>query len=97
MSGSVQKTVIKFSSVVGVKEEYHLGTRESPKGSELNLGASRLPDGAPGPSISSFPWAVGFVKQRWRTANSRRSPEGGLLSALQKQPKAKKKAINTIV
>lgn len=91
MSGRVKKkTAIKFSSVVGVKEEYCLGTRESPKGSGLNLGA-------PGPSISSFPWAVGFLKQRWRTANSRRSLEGGLLSALQKQPKAKKKAINTIV
>lgn len=96
MSDSVQKTAIKFSWVEEVKKEYCLGTRESPKGSGLNLGTSRLPDGALGPSISSFPDLGLLVSvKRWRAANSR-SPEGGLPSALQKQPKAKK-AINTIV
>lgn len=69
MSDSVQKTVIKFSSVVGVKEEYCLGTRESPKASGLHLGPSRLPDGVPGPSISSFPdlGAVGFNRPSHRS------------------------------
>lgn len=54
MSDSVQKTVIKFSSVVGVKEEYCLETRESPKASGLNLGPSRFPMVSRGPAFLPF-------------------------------------------